>query len=73
MKLPKNNEIRTVEIPSDMMLRTGLIGKNNIFHLEHSLPMFIMYCILELLRGITIPQAQAMMNREVLPDGYFNS
>jgi len=40
-----------------MMLRTELIGKTNDFHLKHYLPMFNMYCILELRRGITIPHA----------------
>jgi len=33
-----------------------LIGKINVFRLKHPLPMLNMYCILELRRGITIPQ-----------------
>jgi hypothetical protein len=40
----------------DMKLRTGLKGKITVFHLKHPLSMLNMYCILELRRGITIPQ-----------------
>jgi hypothetical protein len=40
-----------------MKLRIGLIGKINVFHLNHHLPMFYMYCILEFERGYHILQA----------------
>ena len=48
--------IKSTQAHTDMMLRTGLIGKINVFHLKHPFPMLNMYCILELMRGITIPQ-----------------
>jgi len=52
-----------------MMLRTGLIGKINVFRLKHPLPMLNMYCILELRRGITIPQAETMSLHDYLVIG----
>jgi len=40
--------IKYIPAVMGMMLRTGLIGKSNVFHLKHPLSMLNMYCILEL-------------------------
>jgi len=50
-------KVKYIPAVMGMMLHTGLIGKINVFHLKHPLPMLNMYCILELRRGFIILQA----------------